>query len=316
MSLPEEFDALAREVNNWGRWGSDDQIGTLNLITDEVVRRAAACVRTGKRFSLAIPMSEDGPMLGNIPPGRKNPQQHRFELHAPFTKHPDSVHVNTNEYTLNLKSATHWSALGHVEYSGRLYNGTPLNSIDERGAHALGIDKIGTVVTRGVLLDVARVKGVDRLAGGTVITPDDLDEAVKAAGVTVESGDAVLIRTGAMRWLKEGDKEAYAGIYQGIAGPGIASATWFREHDVAAVAADTSGFEVWPRESQDLLKVLGHPLHALCIVEMGLTLGQNFDLEALAEDCAADGVYEFMLHASPEPFEGGLGGPVNPVAVK
>jgi kynurenine formamidase len=316
MPIPNDFRALAEKVNNWGRWGPDDEIGTLNLITDDVVRRAAACVKTGKRFSLAIPMSEDGPMLGNIPPGRKNPEQHKFELHDPFTKDPDSIHVNTNEFTLNLKSATHWSALGHVEYAGRLYNGIPLDSIDEGGAHKLGIENVSTLVTRGLLLDVARTKGVDRLAGGTLVTPDDLDETAKIAGVTVEAGDSILIRTGAMRWLKEGDREAYAGIYQGIAGPDIASAAWFREHDVAAVAADTSGFEVWPRERKDLLHVLGHPLHALCIVEMGLTLGQNFDLEALAEDCAADGVYEFLLAASPEPFEGGLGGPVNPIALK
>jgi kynurenine formamidase len=316
MPVPEDFAEIARAVNNWGRWGPDDEIGTLNLITDEVVRRAAACVRTGKRFSLAIPMSEDGPMLGNIPPGRTNPVQHRFELHDPFTKDPDSVRVNTNEYTLNLKSATHWSALGHVEYAGRLYNGVAPSEIDEQGAHKLGIDKVPSIVTRGVLLDVARAKGVDRLDGGQMITNDDLDEAKKEAGVTVEPGDAVLIRTGAMKWLKAGDKEAYAGIYQGIAGPGVRAARWFREHDVAAVATDTSGFEVWPRESKELLHVLGHPLHALCIVEMGLTLGQNFDLEALAEDCAADGVYGFLLSASPEPFEGGLGGPVNPVVIK
>ncbi|MFY9588941.1 MAG: cyclase family protein [Actinomycetota bacterium] len=316
MPIPDDVRALAEKVNNWGRWGSDDEIGTLNLITDEAVKRGVACVKTGKRFSLAILMSEDGPMLGNIPPGRKNPKQHRFELHDPFTKDPDSIQVNTNEFTLNLKSATHWSALGHVEYSGRLYNGFPLDSIDEEGAHRLGIDKVPSLVTRGILLDIARLKDVDRLAGGTLITPDDLDEAEKAAGVTIEPGDAVLIRTGAMRWLKEGDKDAYAGIYQGIAGPGIQAAAWFRDHDVAAVATDTSGFEVWPRERKDLLYSLGHPMHALCIVEMGLTMGQNFDLEALAEDCVADGVYEFLLSASPEPFEGGLGGPVNPIAIK
>jgi len=316
MTIPDDFAELARKVNNWGRWGPDDEIGTLNLITDEVVRRAAACVKTGKRFPLAIPMSEDGPMLGNIPPGRKNPQQHRFELHDPFTKDPNSVHVNTNEFTLNLKAATHWSALGHVEYAGRLYNGFPLDSIDQRGAHRLGIDKVDSLVTRGVLLDVARAQSVDRLEPGTAIAPEDLDAAEKLAAVTVEPGDAILIRTGSMRWLKEGDKETYAGIFRGIPGPGIACAGWFRERDVAAAAADTSGFEVWPRETTDLLKVLGHPLHALCIVEMGMTLGQNFDLEALAEDCAADGVYEFLLSASPEPFEGGLGGPVNPVAIK
>jgi kynurenine formamidase len=316
MPLPPEFLELAKKVNNWGRWGAEDERGTLNLITDDVVRRAAACIKTGKRFSLAIPLSENGPMLGNIPPGRKNPQQHRFELHEPFTKDPDSATVNTNEFTLNLKSATHWSALGHVEYGGRLYNGMSPDAIDEGGAHALGIDKVGTLVTRGVLLDIPRLKGIDRLAGGTLITPDDLDEAAVAAGLTIEPGDAVLIRTGAMMWLKDGDKEAYAGIHQGIAGPGIAAAGWFREHDVAAVASDTSGFEVWPRESKDLLRVLGHPLHLLCIVEIGLTLGHNFDFEELADDCAHDGVYEFLLSASPEPFEGGLGGPVNPIAIK
>jgi kynurenine formamidase len=316
MPIPDDFRSLAEKVNNWGRWGRDDEIGTLNLITDEVRLRAAACVKTGKTFSLAIPMSEDGPMLGNIPPGRKNPQQHRFELREPFTKDPDSVRASSNEYTLNLKGATHWSALGHVEYAGRIYNGFPPESIDESGARKLGVDKVPSLVTRGVLLDVARVKGTDRLAGGTLITPDDLDEAEQQAGTTIAAGDAILIRTGAMRWLKERDKEAYAGIYQGIAGPGLAAAGWFHERDVAAVAIDTSGFEVWPRESKDLLHSLGHPVHALCIVEMGLTLGQNFDLEELAEDCAADGVYEFLLSASPEPFEGGLGGVVNPIAIK
>ncbi len=316
MPIPDDFRALAEKVNNWGRWGPDDEIGTLNLIGDEVVRRASACVRTGKRFSLAIPMSEDGPMLGNIPPGRRNPEQHRFELHDPFTKDPDSVRVNTNAYTVNLQSATHWDSLAHVEYAGRLYNGHPVESIDEKGAHKLGVEKISSIVTRGVLLDVARLKGVDRLPGGTLITPEDLDAAEKLSGVAVEPGDAILIRTGAMRWLKEGDKERYAGIYHGIAGPGIASAAWFRERDISAVATDNAGFEVWPRERKDLLHVLGHPLHLLCLVEMGLTQGQNFDLEALAEDCAADGVYEFLLSASPEPFEGGLGGPVNPIAVK
>jgi len=316
MPIPEDFQELARAVNNWGRWGPDDEIGTLNLITDEVVRRAAGCVRKGQRFSLAIPLSEDGPMLGNIPPGRMNPEQRAFELHDPFTRDPDSVRVNTNIYTLNLQSATHWDSLSHVEYAGRLYNGFPVSSIDERGAWKLGIEKMTSIVTRGVLLDVAGAKGIDRLAGGTLITPEDLDDAEKHAGVTVEPGDAILIRTGAMRWLKEGDKEGYAGVVHGIAGPGIASARWFHERDVAAVATDNAGFEVWPRERKDLLRTLGHPLHVLCLVEMGLTQGQNFDLEALAEDCASDGIYEFLLSASPEPFERGLGGVVNPIAVK
>ena len=316
MPSPPDFHELAKKINNWGRWGPDDERGTLNLITDDVVRKAAACIRKGRRFSLAIPMSEDGPMLGNIPPGRPNPERRMFELHDPFTKHPDSARVNSDVFVLHLQSATHWDSLSHVEYSGRLYNGFPTSSIDEAGAHKLGIDQMTSLVTRGVLLDIAGLEGVDRLHGGTVVTPEDLDLAEKKAGVTIESGDAILIRTGFMRWLKEGDRETYAGITQGLPGPGIACAGWFHERDVAAVATDTAGFEVWPRESSDLLRQFGHPLHLLCLVEMGLAQGQNFDLEELAVDCANDGVYVFFLEATPEPFARGLGGPVAPIAIK
>jgi kynurenine formamidase len=316
MPLPPEFHELAKKVNNWGRWGADDERGTLNLITDEVVKRAAACIRTGKAFPLAIPMSEDGPMMGNIPPGRMNPERRMFELHDPFTKGPDSARVNSDIFTLHLQSATHWDALSHVEYSGRLYNGFPTSSVDEAGAHKLGIDQVTSLVTRGVLLDIASLEGVDRLPGGTVVTPEQLDLAEKKVGLTIEPGDALLIRTGFMRWFRQGDKATYAGITQGIPGPGIACAGWFRERDISAVATDTAGFEVWPRESSELLRQFGHPLHLLCLVEMGLTQGQNFDLEELSEACAADGVYDFFLSATPEPFARGLGGPVAPVAIR
>jgi len=288
MPLPPEFVELAKKVNNWGRWGPDDERGTLNLITDAVVARAASCIRTGTAYQLAIPMSEDGPMLGNIPPGRSNPERKMFELHDPFTKSENSCRVNSDVFTLHLQSATHWDALAHVEYAGRLYNGFPTSAISEAGAEKLGIDKMGSIVTRGVLLDIARLKGVDVLPVGTLVTPDDLDEAAKQENVVIEPGDAILIRTGAMQWFKEGDKESYAGLRGGIAGPGIASAAWFHEHDVSAVATDTPGFEVWPRESNELLKELGHPLHLLCLVEMGMPQGQNFDLEDVAEACASD----------------------------
>src|SRR5437899_819998 len=97
-------------------------------------RSWSGCIRSA-RYSTA----QDGPMQGNTPPGRQNPEQHRFELHDPFTKDPDSVRVNTNSYTLNLQSATHWDSLAHVEYAGRLYNGFPVSSIDESGARKLGI---------------------------------------------------------------------------------------------------------------------------------------------------------------------------------
>jgi kynurenine formamidase len=314
MPIPDDFRALAEKVNNWGRWGPDDEIGTLNLITDEVVRRAAACVKTGKRFSLAIPLSEDGPDLGNVPNRAGNPERKMLAIKMVVSKNPDAGLASDDAVWMPLQCATHWDALAHVTYSGRLYNGFSPDVIDERGASRLGIANVKTLLTRGVLLDVARVRDVDRLPARTLITPEDLDAAEKLAAVQVQSGDAILIRTGTMRWLHEGDKEAYGGVSTlGIAGPGIACAEWFHDRDVSAVATDNAGFEIFPRERKDLPYI---GLHILDLVEMGLTQGQNWDMEALAEDCAADGVYEFLLSASPEPFERGLGSPVNPIAVK
>jgi kynurenine formamidase len=309
MPIPDDFRALAEKVNNWGRWGPDDEIGTLNLITDEVVRRAAACVRTGKRFSLAIPLSEDGPQLGNIP-GRKNPERRMISLHLGMTKDPDQIRFSDDAVSMPLQCATHWDALAHVSYADRMYNGFPVDSVDERGAARCGIANVTSLISRGVLLDVARTRGVERLDGGYAITPDDLDAAEAAAGARVQSGDIVLIRTGHMRLLKEGKKAEYT--MGDSPGPGVAAATWFRERDIAAVATDSIAFEVWPLEQKGLI----FPVHLLDLVEMGLTQGQNFDLEALSEDCVGDGVYDFLLSASPEPFERGLGSPVNPIAVK
>ena len=322
MPLPEEFHELARAVNNWGRWGDDDELGTLNLVTDDVVRRAAACVKTGRRFSLAIPLSEDGPDLGNIPGRAGNPQRTMLSLHkssapgwGPHKKlgeDPDQMHSSDDAVSMPLQSATHWDSLAHVSYMGRLYNGFPMSTVDEMGASHLGIGNVRILVSRGVLLDVARARGTDPLDIGYAIGPDDLDAAEKLAGVRVGSGDIILIRTGHMRRLKEGSRQDYSGMLGGFPGPGMQSARWFRDRDVSAVATDTPGFEVWPPERDDLLL----PVHLLDIVEMGLTQGQNWDFEDLAADCAGDGVYEFLLSASPEPFERGLGSPVNPVAVK
>jgi kynurenine formamidase len=322
MPLPEEFHALAREINNWGRWGPDDELGTLNLITEDVVRRAASCVKSGKRFSLALPLSEDGPDLGNIPGRAGNPQRTMLSVHkssapgwGPHKKlgeDPDQMHSSDDAVSMPLQAATHWDSLGHVSYMGRLYNGFPMDVVDENGAAKLGIGNVKTLVSRGVLLDVARALGTDPLGIGHAISGEDLDAAEKLAGVRVEPGDVILVRTGHMRRLKESGKEDYSGMLGGFPGPGMSAARWFRAKDIAAVATDNPGFEVWPPEREDLLL----PVHLLDIVEMGLTQGQNWDFEELANDCAADGVYEFLLSASPEPFERGLGSPVNPVAVK
>ncbi|MEY2419915.1 MAG: hypothetical protein QOG90_2595 [Actinomycetota bacterium] len=305
MPVPESFRALASKVNNWGRWGDDDELGTLNLITDDVRRRGAACVKTGKAFALAIPLSEDGPQLGFIA-GRVNPARTMHMINEPSFGDPTMFCSSDDAVTMGLQAGTHWDSLAHVSYDGRLWNGFDPASITEAGASKGGIDKVGSLVGRGVLLDVARAKGVDRLEPGYSVTGDDLDAATRTA---VEPGDIVLIRTGQMQLLHAGDKNAYT---HPSPGPSIHCVEWFRAHDIAAAATDTLVFEAFPGDNPDFLL----PVHLLDIVEMGLTQGQNWDLEDLARDCADDGVYEFFLSATPEPFVQGLGSPVAPVALK
>lgn len=302
-----EFEELAAKVSNWGRWGADDQIGTINLISPEAVRRGAAAVRTGRNFSLALPLSEAEGIQAGFIPGRINPLRAMTQLNVPMTGDPTGPCVNDDVVTMGLQCATHWDGLGHVSYQGSIYNGYPAAGITCFGASQCGIQQVRSIVTRGILLDVAKAKGVDQLDGGYAITGDDLDTAAEMGEVQVEAGDVVLVRTGHIRILP--DKFAY-GIPS--PGPSIHSVNWFREHDVAAVATDNLTFEVWPCLPDGALL----PVHILHLTYMGMLQGQNWNLEALAEDCADDGVYEFLLEASPQPFTGAVGSPVNPIATK
>ncbi len=310
MSLPADFVELADRVRNWGRWGDDDEIGTLNLVDGEAVRRGAAAVRTGTRFSLAVRLDEHSPQIGSIP-GRVNPLHAMVAINTEYQGSPDGFCTSDDIVTMGLQAATHWDALAHVSYGGRLYNGFPSSSITaEGGAVRCGISRVKSLVSRGVLLDVARALGRERLEPGHGITPAELDAALDAAGVALAPGDVVLVRTGNMQVFKARDRQTYTGGHQ----PGLTMATalWFHERDVAAVATDTVAFEVYPGARDDVL----FPLHLLDLRDMGMTQGQNFDLEALAADCADDGRHEFLLEASPLPFTGACGSPVNPVAIK
>lgn len=309
MALPQWFHDLAKRVSNRGRWGADDEIGTLNLITPEATLRGTRCVRSGKSFSLALPLSQDGPQTGRIP-GRLNPLHTMTGINTPFTGDPANCCLSDDVAVMGLQAATHWDGLAHASYEGRIYNGFPAATVTaERGATRCGIEKVRPIVTRGLLLDVARTKGVARLDAGYPISAADLDAALARTRLSLLAGDVVLVRTGQMEHLRAGDREAYR-----VPSPGLAVSTveWFRAHDVAAVATDTMPFEVWPGEHADALL----PVHLLDLVELGMTQGQNWVLDELAEDCATDGVYEFLLSATPEPFVGAVGSPVHPVATK
>jgi kynurenine formamidase len=311
VPVPARFAEIADRVRNWGRWGPEDEIGTLNLVDDAARRRAAESVRSGKAFALGLPLSEAEGIQAGFIKGRTNPERTMIQINEALSADPDWVCSSEDVVTLALQCATHWDALAHVSYGGHLYNGYPASSVDEAGAARCGIHRLGTVVSRGVLLDVARALSVDVLDPGYAITPDDLTAACTLAGTEPEPGDIMLVRTGQMIHLEPSRRDLIAYTWP-TPGLTIETAEWFHQRDVAAVATDTLPFEVFPCQYDDLYL----PVHLLHLVEMGMTQGQNWVLDRLAADCAADGQYTFLLDATPLPFTNGLGSPLNPVAVK
>jgi kynurenine formamidase len=259
-------------------------------------------------------------------PGRVNPSRTMVCVNDPLSPDPQWIASSEDTVTLSMQCATHWDGLAHVSYGagsggGVLYNGYPASSVTEDGASQLGIHQIRSLVSRGVLLDVARSQGREILEPGYPISPDDLDAACAMGGLVVEPGDVVLVRTGQVAHLALPGRPGLAGaepvrdlVAYTWPTPGLTMATaeWFHDHDVAAVATDTLVLEVYPGESKDLYL----PVHLLHLVEMGMTQGQNWFLDELADACAADGRYDFLLDASPLPFTDALGSPVNPVALR
>ncbi len=301
---------VAAQVSNWGRWGPEDELGTINFVTDDVVRKAAACVRRGAVFSLGLRFDSEGPQIGQQ--GRVNPTHVMNATDGKLNDDPLGFHFADDSLSLPLQCATQWDSLAHAWYDGKLYNGHSAATITAAGAARNGIDKLAArgIVTRGVLLDLARAKGVKRLAPGATIGPADLEAAERRQGVRVESGDALLLRTGHLAVFKrDGDRIGYMKQEPGI---GIDTVPWLHAREIAALAADTMAIEVIPfADPADPL-----PVHRLCIRDMGLTLGEMFDLDELAEDCARDGVWTFLLSAPPLKVTGGVGSPLNPLAVK
>jgi kynurenine formamidase len=311
VAAPAPFAEVAARIRNWGRWGDDDQIGTLNFIDEAARRRGVGAVRSGKAFALGLPLSEAEGIQAGFIPGRVNPARSMIQVNEPLSPDPEWICSSEDVVTLALQCATHWDALAHCSYDGVMYNGYPASSVDSRGAGRCGIHLLTTVVSRGVLLDVARTRGLDVLDPGYAITPDDLTAACEMGGVEVEPGDIVLVRTGQMVKLATPGRDLVAYTWP-TPGLTIETAEWFWARDVAAVATDTLPLEVYPCQYEDIYL----PVHLLHLVEMGMTQGQNWVLDPLAADCAGDGQYTFLLDATPLPFTNGLGSPLNPVALK
>jgi len=305
-----DLTALAARVSNWGRWGDDDQRGTLNLIDDAAIYRGLESARRGAVFSLAIPFDEAGPQLGNIP-GRDNPTLTRSAVNQAWSGSTSHATWNDDSLRVGTQAATHWDTLAHCGYDGLLYNGVSNTVVTaEDGATRLGVEHLGPVVSRGIVLDVVRALGHDtHLPAVYEITGADLDAALVRTGLTVEPGDVVLVRTGQMAVWRNDSKYPFS---QRSPGLGLDTVGWFHDHPVGAVAVDNLTFEPIDFEDTDY----HFPVQKILLRDMGLMLGQLWDLDALAADCDAHGAYAALLIANPLPLTHGIGGPVAPVAIK
>jgi kynurenine formamidase len=313
------LDEYAEKYKNWGRWGPNDEIGTLNFTTPQNVVDAAKLVKKGKIISLALNFDQFGPQGAKTPypaMGRFNPvhtmTRTGTDAYSGVLDHR-GIRGTDDIVTMPLQCGTQWDGLGHVFFRDWMWNGYDCREVTSAGAQKAGIEKTKNKMTgRGIFLDIPKVKGVKYLDDGYPITCDDLDEACEKLGVEVCEGDFVVLRTGQMeRCLEAKSWDGYAG---GDA-PGAAFETidWLHRNKVAGVGSDTWGFEVRPCETDENIN---QPWHWIAIPILGLTIGEIWYLKELAEDCAADGVYEFLFCAPAIPITGAVGSPVNPLVIK
>jgi kynurenine formamidase len=296
-------DATKSSTGNWGRWGDDDERGALNLITSEVVLEAARALKTGKVYSLALPIARTG---GPIIEYRGAPQRLTLTSNtdgAMYEAYGAAPGVGANEDMLILAahSLTHMDALAHVYSEGTIYNGFPSDGFTSNGgASRCDIAKNGSFAGRAVLLDLPGHQGVDWLEPGHVITGDELEACRAAQGVEVRAGDILLIRTGFLDFFATGQAEyAQPGI-------GFDAVSFVDSHDVAAVGSDNAAIESIPFDNDVFLGV-----HIELLQKRGVTLLEHLVLKEMA----ADRCYESLLCVGALPFTGAAGSPINPIAI-
>jgi len=302
-----EFEQLYRKVCNWGRWGEDDERGTLNYITPDHVKAAARLVRAGRSVSLSLPISTVA--------GPDNPRPalhymiHRHEADLPEGAPRLATDFLASEF--HGDSFTHMDALCHISYQAKLYNGKPASSVTGRGAKLQDITAFADgIVGRGVLLDIPRLRGVPWLEPGDAVTPEELEAAERAQCVTLGEGDILLFRTGHHRrrlergpWNNGYDGEGKAGLH-------VTALLLLHERKVAAFLPDGDGETVPSR-----IEGIAYPIHLLQIVAMGMVCADSLQFEELVKVCEQEGRWEFMVVACPLRLPGGTGSLFNPIAI-
>ena len=302
-----EFEAMFESVKNWGRWGRDDERGTMNYITPEHIRKAAGLVKSGRTVSMAIPI--------NTVAGPDNP-------------HP-AIHYMTQNHDINIGESklgfamdflgmechgdchTHIDALCHIAYGGLLYGGRSISEVTSKGSRVLDITAYASgVVGRGVLLDIPRLRGDPWLEPGTAVTRAELEAAEEAQGVHVGEGDIFVFRTGHHRRRLErgGWDNGYAG--EGKAGLHVDTIPWMHERKIAAFFPDGDG-ETVPGTVDGIL----YPIHPLQVVAMGMLVSDSLNLEDVARACEEEKRWEFMVVAEPLRLPESTGSPFNPIAL-
>ena len=291
-----DIDDMFQALSNWGRWGDDDQRGTLNLVTPEKRRQAASLVQEGFSVSLSQDLSAvEGP---------DNTRPLEIIMSA-----AEGSPVAMEELRIFYHGLTyaHLDALCHARYQGQAYNGFAASDATEAGCSSAGIEHLKEgVLSRGILIDVPRLKGVPYLEPGTPVLASDIEAWEREAGVRIESGDVVLIRTG--RWGKRNEIGPYS-LLGGSPGVHVSALPLLRERDAAVLGTDV-GLDVTPAGVEGVVI----PTHTVAIAAMGLLIIDNADLEALAETAARLNRWEFMFSVAPLPVEGGTGSVVNAIA--
>ena len=312
---PPEDEVLTyfERYSNWGRWGDDDQAGTLNLVTPAKRRQAAALVQDGETVSLSMLLTTDvdvdiKPPLFPQPTHFMLQNGEQFHLcgNAPYVMQTALDYFGVAFHNIGV---THLDSVGHVFWDGKMYNGVSSSAVTAVGATVQSVDvaKDG-IVSRGVLLDIPKLRGVPWLEPGEMIRPEELEAAERDAGIRVEPGDVLLIRTGTSRKrTEEGPWDMYV---HGVAGLSPDCIGFIRDRDVAVLGSD-GGSDCSPNPYQ----LVFSPIHQIGLVSLGLWLIDFCNLDGVAAACEARGRWEFMLSLGALRIQYGTGSPVNPLAI-
>ncbi|MDP5226724.1 MULTISPECIES: cyclase family protein [Arthrobacter] len=315
--VPKFVDLLKDSPKNWGKWGPEDEVGSLNYLTDEEALRGVREIRSGKSFTLGIPIAN--PEGDPIWPGRRTAQRINVMDRGDYLAGNGPHYNGDMEYAddmiiMYLQGSSQYDALGHVWYGDQIYNGYSADTTTSavKKASIFPIAEKG-VVGRGILIDMARHRGKDVLDRGETFTHEDLMEAAQAQGVEIQKRDVLLVRTG---WIGSYYRTPESEFYRDFIEPGLTYSPelvqWFQDMEIPNLVTDTIANEV----TRDPVTGVDLPLHNALMRNLGVAFSEIIALDELAEDCARDGQWTFLYTAAPLKIVNGSGAPVNPVVIK